>query len=92
VPKPVDDVGYVVLFILVAWVTTSLWLTYRTGRELSDQGFKPWAKGWYWKNMWRHMPEPEQKIYGRHNGRQWLLICCVVLVFVLITLVDTRLR
>jgi hypothetical protein len=75
---------------MVGWVATSLWLTYRTGRELTEQGFKPWAKGWYWKSMWRLLPEPEQKIYGRHNRRQWLLIFCVVLVFVVITLVDAR--
>ena len=84
--------GYVVLCIMVVWVATSLWLTYRTGRELTEQGFKPWAKGWYWKSMFRLLPEPEQKIYGKHNRRHWLLIFCVVLVFVFITLVDTRHR
>jgi hypothetical protein len=83
-------VGYVVLVIMLAWVTTSLWLSYRTGRELTEQGFKPWAKGWYWKSMWRLLPETEQKIYGRHNRRQGLLVFCIVLVFVFITLVDAR--
>jgi hypothetical protein len=81
-------VGHLVLYIMVAWVTTSLWITYRTGRELADQGFKPWARGWYWKSLWRLLPEPEQKIYGSHNRRQGLLIACVVLVFAFIAIFD----
>ena len=79
--------GYLVPCIMFVWISGSLWVKGRTSRELKEHGFVPWARGWYWKSTWRLLPESEQKIYGKHRRRQWLLILCVAVIFVLATFV-----
>lgn len=66
--------GFVFLGVGLYLLIGSILISREANRELLDLGVKPWASGWYFKRMFRLLPEPEQAVYDRYIKRGWLLM------------------